>query len=81
MHPRDRQKKEKFDPINADLKFLPLSMCQIKKSEWVTPCAREIGLGPTLFIITHKALAYLFAFFLLINIPLMFFYGKGSGRA
>jgi hypothetical protein len=56
-------------------------MCQVKKSEWVTPCAREIGLGPTLFIMTHKALAWLFTFFFIINIPLMFFYAKGSGRA
>lgn len=81
MHPRDRKLKEKFHPINEDIKFLPLSMCQIKKSEWVTPCAREIGLGPTLFIMTHKALFYLFAFFFVINLPLIFFYSNGSGTA
>jgi hypothetical protein len=52
----------------------------VKKSTWVTPCAREIGLGPTLFIMTHKALTYLFLFFFAINIPLIFFYAKGSGR-
>ena len=71
--------KDKFHPVNEDIKFLPISMCQIKKSEWVTPCAREIGLGPTLFIMTHKALAYLFIFFFILNIPLMFFYAKGDG--
>ena len=52
----------------------------MKRSTWVTPCAREIGLGPTLFIMTHKALLYLFLFFFAVNFPLMFFYAKGSGK-
>ena len=39
----------------------------MKKSNWVTPCAREIGLGPTVFIMSHKALMWLFLFLFAIN--------------
>ena len=52
FHPRDREQKQKFAPFGADIKFFPISQCQIKKDDWVTKCAREIGLGPTLFILT-----------------------------
>jgi len=53
----------------------------MKKSNWVTPCAREIGLGPTVFVMSHKALLWLFLFLFAINVPLMFFYARGSGTA
>lgn len=78
FHPRDRREKKKFAPFGADLSFLPVSTCQINKSEWVTPCAREIGLGPTLFIMTQKAFMYLFLVLTVINIPLFAFYNRGG---
>jgi hypothetical protein len=74
FHPRNRREKKKFAPFGADLSYLPISACQINKSEWVTPAAREIGLGPTLFIMTQKAFMYLFLVITIINIPLFAFY-------
>jgi len=78
MHPRDRENDyAEFDWFSADLKYLPISLGCINKTEWVTPEARAIGLGPTLFLYTMKAFAYLFLFFFLINLPIVFFYTKG----
>ena len=53
-------------------------MCCINKARWVTPAAREIGIGPTLFLMTQKAFAYMFAFFVIINLPIFFFYSTGG---
>lgn len=58
---------------------MPLFAYRIKKTEWVTPCAKEIGLGPTLFLMTMRAFFFLFAFFAIINIPLFLFYLRGAG--
>lgn len=80
MHPRDRDNKEKIAPLGADISFIPVSSCQIKKADWVTSTAREIGLGPTLFIMTQKAFMYMFLLLVLINLPLFFFYTKGNGN-
>jgi len=77
----DLREKDIVEPYNwwdADLKYMPLSSCQIKNSEWVTDEARAIGLGPVLFLFTMKAWAYLFLFFSLINIPLFMLYFKGE---
>ena len=80
-HPRDPETGEPFSWWSAELKYMPLFSLQVKKSEWVTEPARAIGLGPVLFLHTMKALAYLFLFFTLINIPLFMFYLKGEGPA
>lgn len=81
MHPRDPETKEPYSWWDADLKYMPLFACQVKKSEWVTEEARAIGLGPVLFLHTMKALAYLFLFFSLVNIPLFMFYLRGEPSA
>jgi hypothetical protein len=78
FHPRDREEKKKFAPFGADISFLPISSAQIKKEEWVTNCAREIGLGPALFIMTQKAFMYLFLILVIINLPLFFFFVRGG---
>lgn len=44
----------------------------------MTPAAREIGIGPTLFLMTQKSFAYLFAFFIILNSPLFFYYSTGG---
>lgn len=88
-HPRDRQRKRKFPFCRVDIKYLPFCCCwlfrcpcnQIKKTEWVTPCAKEIGLGPILFLYTMRAFAWLFIILFIINLPLIFFYVKGLGPA
>jgi hypothetical protein len=61
------------------LSYIPVCKGSIKSTKWITPCAKEIGLGPVLFLHTQKAFAYLFALFLVINLPLFFFYARGSG--
>ena len=43
----------------------------------MTPVAKEIGLGATLFLMTQKALFYLFIFLAIINCPLFLFYAAG----
>lgn len=53
-------------------------MCCINKAKWVTPAAREIGIGPTLFLMTNKAFAYLFLFFIVLNSPLFYYYSTGG---
>ena len=77
MHPRDRLRKKNFGCCD-DISYIPFFSSMIKKTHWVTPVAREIGLGPTLFLMTMKAFAWLFLFFFLCNIPLILFYYKGS---
>jgi len=80
MHPRDRARRKEFDWVNTDISYLPLYESSIKKSQWVTPAAREMGVGPTLFLMTQKAFCWLFLFFCILNFPLIFFYAKGSGN-
>ena len=42
--------------------------------EPVTPLSKEIGLGPSMFLMTTKSLAILFFFLSVLNIPLYFFF-------
>jgi hypothetical protein len=81
MHPRDPETNEPYDWWDADIKHIPIYKKQIKKSEWVSQPAKDIGLGPVLFLHTMKAFAYLFCFFTILNIPLFMFYVKGQGPA
>ena len=79
-HPRDRYNQEEFKGwCDADISYIPF-WCDplVWQDEWVTPVAREIGLGPTLFLMTLKAFMWLFLFFTVLNIPLMIFYASGN---
>lgn len=44
----------------------------------VTECARQIGLGPTLFLMSTKAMAYLFLVLGILNLPVLFFFYSGN---
>lgn len=79
MHPRDPETKKDYDWWNADISFLPLFKKQVKITEWVTPEAKAIGLGPVLYLHTMKVFAWLFVFFTILNIPLFMFYVNGQG--
>jgi hypothetical protein len=82
MHPRDPQNDhDEYSWFTADLKYLPLCLFCVKKTEWVTPEARAIGLGPVLFLHTLKVFAYMFLFFFLLNLPILLFYSNGQGPA
>ena len=78
-HPRDRIKKDKFHWWRVDLSRLYCCLDRNRRQHWVTPCAKEIGLGPTLFLMTQKAFTWLFAFLAIMNFPLFFFYSRGDG--
>jgi len=52
FHPRNRIDKSKFAWRSVEIKYIPLCTCLIKKKEWITDVAREIGLGPSLFLMT-----------------------------
>ena len=78
-HPHNRNTKKKFHWWYADLKYFPLCCSRVHKtSDWVTPCAKEIGIGPTMFLLTNKAFAWLFFFLFILNIPLMIFYSNAG---
>lgn len=77
-HPRDRIKRKLFDWWSTPMQYIPLYLSSIKRSAWVTTAAREIGVGPALFLLTQKAFAWFFLFLFIINIPVIMFYAKGS---
>ena len=55
--------------------MLPVCKCCSKPT---TEMAKQIGVGPTLFLMSTKALAWFFLFLTLINIPVLLFYSKGN---
>jgi len=79
LHPRDPETGEKWSWWDVDLKYVPLASGMIKKTEWVTPEAKTVGLGAVLYLYTMKAFAWLFLLFTLLNIPLFVFYVNGQG--
>ena len=58
---------------------MPLLESQINEANWVTKDAKQLGLGPTLYLFTMKALAYMFLVFAILSLPLMIFYSNGLG--
>ena len=80
MQVKDRVGRRDFDWWNCDLSYIPLFEGSIKKKNWVTPVARELGVGTSLFLMTMRAFAWLFFFFFIINIPLMMFYNSGGAN-
>ena len=60
-----------------DLGFLApcCSCCSNKKP---TKMAQQIGLGPTLFLMSTKAFAWFFLVITIINIPVLMFFGMGN---
>lgn len=79
IHPRHPETKEPYHWWDADVKYVPVFAQQIKKKDWITEEARQIGLGAVLYLFTMKALAYLFLLIAIINIPLFMFYVNGQG--
>ena len=48
------------------------------KTDTPTLMARQLGLGPTLFLMSTKAFACLFFFLTILNIPVLMFYATGN---
>lgn len=43
-----------------------------------TDLAKQIGIGPTLFLLSTKALAFFFLFISILSVPIMGFYYNGN---
>jgi hypothetical protein len=56
-----------FDSIG----YHPFSQCCQSP---ITPLAKELGIGPSLFLLSTKSLAYLFLILTIINIPVYIFF-------
>lgn len=67
-------KQEKFS-IMDDVGTLRVVKCC---AERISPLAIEIGIGPTLFLLSTKAMAWFFFFLTIINLPLFYFYYNGT---
>lgn len=57
----------------------PCALDSVKKKEWVNEPAKRIGLGASMFLMTNKAMSFMFAVLVLINIPLLAAYNNGDG--
>ena len=61
--------------INENLGDLPVSKCCRKDT---TEMAKQIGIGPALFLMSTKALSYFFLFLTILNIPIFIFFYSGN---
>ena len=85
MHPRksvtkegkDGHKEVKQVPFNVRDNLGTLSPVSFLLGE-TTPMARQLGAGPSLFLLSTKAFAWFFVFLTVLNIPLFryFYYGN-----
>ena len=71
----NNQPKEGFFGLFDSLGFLPIGGCCKQDT---TDMAKQIGIGPTLFLMSTKALAWFFFFVTLVNIPVFMFFYNGS---
>jgi hypothetical protein len=55
--------------------LLPVCLCLNKKP---TKLSQELGVGPTLFLMSTRAMAWLFFMLSIINIPAFAYYYKGT---
>lgn len=78
MHVKDRVGLRDFNWWYCDLSYFPLFESQVPRNKWVTPVARELGVGASIFLMTMRAFAWLFLWLFIINLPLLIFYQGGG---
>lgn len=61
--------------ICEDIGSLPMSNCCRSKT---TDMAKQIGIGPSIFLMTTKALSWFFFLMTILNIPVFIFYYAGN---
>ena len=66
-----------FD-LCEDLGYLPFLQSQEGQT---TEMAKQIGLGPTLFLISTRAFSWFFVFLTIVNIPIFLFYSISNSDA
>lgn len=71
----DGQLKQVRYGICEELGMLPACKCCVKNT---SSMAKQIGVGPALFLMSTKALSWFFLFLTILNIPVMLFYGLGN---
>ena len=69
-----KSRQESFS-IFEDVGTLKVVKCC---NERISPMAIELGIGPTLFLLSTKAMAWFFFFLTIINLPLFYFYFNGT---
>lgn len=69
-----KSRQESFS-IFEDVGTLKVVKCC---NERISPLAIELGIGPTLFLLSTKAMAWFFFFLTIINLPLFYFYYNGT---
>jgi len=63
--------------VCEELGTLPICKRCVKDT---SPMAKQVGVGPALFLMSTKALSWFFLFLTILNIPVMLFYGRGNGQ-
>lgn len=63
--------------VCEELGILPICKCCVKDT---SSMAKQIGVGPALFLMSTKALSWFFLFLTILNIPVMLFYGLGNSH-
>ena len=61
--------------ICEDIGSLPMSNCCRRKT---TDMAKQIGIGPSIFLMTTKALSWFFLLMTILNTPVFIFYYAGN---
>jgi hypothetical protein len=65
-----------------DIGSFPLTLHQDEGGEYeiqITNMSKQIGLGPSLFLLNTKAFMYLFAILSIVNIPIFRCFTEGAG--
>lgn len=71
----ETHEEERFGVFD-ELGFLPIGKCCEKDIEEM---AQQIGIGPTLFLLSTKALGYFFLFVTILSLPIIVFYANAGG--
>jgi len=56
------------------------SLLDFRGKRFIPKCAKDIGLGPSIYLLTLKAWLRLFLFLTLLNIPLILLYYSGEEK-
>lgn len=76
-HENGETQKVPFDVLDDLGTLMPIKSWMKETS----PMARQLGVGPTLFLLSTKAFAWFFLFLTVLNIPVFMFYYFGRDKA
>jgi hypothetical protein len=73
LHPRDN--KDRIFSMFDRISLLPVMNCWIQEP---SELQKQLGMGPTLFLMSTRFMAWLFLLLTIINIPVFAYYFKGT---